>query len=36
MRLQKISWFWVFATLFALAWLVVAGAPFYYLITISM
>jgi raffinose/stachyose/melibiose transport system permease protein len=37
MRLRKkISVFWAFAFLFALAWLVIAGAPFYYLITISM
>ncbi|MDR1904536.1 MAG: carbohydrate ABC transporter permease [Treponema sp.] len=33
---KKFSLFWFFALLFALGWLVIAGAPFYYLITISM
>ncbi|MDR2246787.1 MAG: carbohydrate ABC transporter permease [Treponema sp.] len=28
--------FWILAVLFALVWLVIAGAPFFYLITISM
>jgi raffinose/stachyose/melibiose transport system permease protein len=33
---KKISVFWLLAFLFAVAWLAVAGAPFYYLVTISM
>jgi raffinose/stachyose/melibiose transport system permease protein len=33
---KKIPVFWALASLFAAAWLVIAGAPFYYLITISM
>jgi raffinose/stachyose/melibiose transport system permease protein len=35
-RHKKISRVWILAFLFALVWLVIAGAPFYYLITISM
>jgi raffinose/stachyose/melibiose transport system permease protein len=33
---KRISVFWALAFLFAVVWLVIAGAPFYYLITISM
>jgi raffinose/stachyose/melibiose transport system permease protein len=35
-RRKRFSVFWILAITFALCWLIIAGAPFYYLITISI